>query len=111
MANISEYGTKTLSVRLTTKDYVKIIETAENKKLSTSEYIHLKLFKEEQDTVTPLMKEIADLKASNAALQKELSAVNSALKTEKKSYSDLLVKWQDLVAKWNKQQADLKAKK
>jgi vacuolar-type H+-ATPase subunit I/STV1 len=95
MANTSEYGTKTLSVRIPTKDYVKIIEIAESKKLSTSEYIHLKLFKDDSDIITPLKNEIEALKASNEAT--------------KKKYSDLLVKWEDLVKQWNERIAKEKA--
>lgn len=109
MANHSEYGTKTLSVRIPTKDYVKIIELAESKKLSTSEYVIYRLFKTDIDT-TQLENEIVRLKASNEADQKtiaDLKSTNEKWNIAHKAVSD---KYADLVKRWNVQQEQLKTK-
>ena len=113
MANHSEYGTKTLSVRVATKDYVKVIEAAEAKKLSTSEYVTYRLFREEAE-IQSMKEKITSLTAQNSALTKDLVNMRGTLEQTQEQvtklkgqhaqdqvkYQDLLKKWNDLVKKW-----------
>jgi hypothetical protein len=87
MANHSQYGTKTLSLRVSTQDYVGVIQAAEGKKLSTAEYMTFKLFKPDDNTPA-LEKEIEVLKSKLNAIQSEKTKADIHLKELDKKLQD-----------------------
>ena len=72
MSNLSSVGTKTLSVRIPTSDYINILQSAMDNKLTTSEFIQYKLLK--QDTELQAVKnELTEAKKSVIELKTALS--------------------------------------
>lgn len=102
MAYPSDYNSKLLSCRVPTESFVKFVGEAQQKKLSTSEYMTFKLFKEDVDT-SALEKQISELKAALKASEEKKAEVLKHNADWQKSFNDLKIKHEDLVKRWNAQ--------